>query len=185
MNVDCQLAGCRHERQGMAMILCGFKRTAFRHHVLKLFLAVIFGARLWAADWHQDGKGFRWRELEVPSTGKTGFTLLKSSETGLLFTNLLGEFEGEANRVLQNGSGLALGDYDGDGLPDAYFCSLNGESALYRNLGNWHFTNVTASAGVGMSNLLCRGATFADLDGDGKLDLLIALNGSGIACFQN
>jgi hypothetical protein len=137
-----------------------------------------------ANDWHAEA-GFRWRELQVPTAGKTGFTLLNGSETGVLFTNLLGELEGAANRVLQNGSGLAIGDFDGDGLPDIYLCNLNGENALYRNLGNWRFTNVTVRAGVGLTNRLCRGAVFADVDGDSKLDLLIAITGGGVLCFHN
>ncbi|MDB6037736.1 MAG: ASPIC/UnbV domain protein [Verrucomicrobiales bacterium] len=137
-----------------------------------------------AYDWHVEA-GFRWRDLQVPTAGKTGFTLLNGNETGVLFTNRLGELEGAANRVLQNGSGLAIGDFDGDGLPDVYLCNLNGENALYRNLGNWRFTNVTVQAGVGLTNRLCRGAVFADIDGDSKLDLLVAITGGGVLCFHN
>src|SRR5262245_48475643 len=74
--------------------------------------------------WHQE-KGFRWAELNPPKEGKTGFTLLQPQETGITFTNTLDLLAGEANRVLFNGSGVALGDYNNDGLPDIYFCSLN------------------------------------------------------------
>src|SRR5207253_7310556 len=75
--------------------------------------------------WHEE-KGFRWADLKVPPEGKTGFTLLPPERTGIAFTNILEERAGEANRVLFNGSGVAVGDYDNDGLPDIYFCSLNG-----------------------------------------------------------
>jgi len=81
--------------------------------------------------WHEAG-GFRWAELEVPRSGKTGFTLLSPEQTGINFTNTLDERAGEANRVLFNGSGVAVGDFDNDGWPDLYFCSLNGRNALFK-----------------------------------------------------
>src|SRR5579862_664230 len=79
--------------------------------------------------WHDEGS-FRWANLNVPPRGKTGFRLLLPNETGIYFTNTLDERTGEANRVLSNGSGVAVGDFDNDGLPDLYFCSLNGKNAL-------------------------------------------------------
>src|SRR5882724_8714783 len=112
--------------------------------------------------WQQEN-GFRWAELKVPPEGKTGFTLLSPAQTGINFSNTLDELTGEANRVLFNGSGVAVGDYDGDGLPDIYFCSLNGGNALYRNLGGWRFKDVTKESGIVCTNRFCRGAVFADV----------------------
>ena len=89
--------------------------------------------------WHAE-KGFRWAELAVPAGGKTGFTLLPPSQTGIHFTNELDTRKGESNRVLANGAGLATGDFDNDGWPDLYFCSLQGSNVLYRNLGDGTFT---------------------------------------------
>jgi enediyne biosynthesis protein E4 len=136
------------------------------------------------APWHEEGS-FRWKDLAVLPGGKTGFRLLSPEETGILFTNTLDEQTGEANRVLFNGSGVAVGDVDNDGLPDLYFCSLNGRNALYKNLGDFRFKDVTAESGIVCSNRFCRGATFADINGDGFLDLLIATTGNGVACFLN
>src|SRR6266700_7141054 len=135
--------------------------------------------------WHQES-GFRWAELSVPREGKTGFSLLGPEETGINFTNTLDEPTLEANsRVLSNGSGVAVGDFDGDGLPDIYFCSLNGRNALYKNLGGMKFKDVTQGSGIVCSNRICRGAVFADINGDGWLDLLISTTGSGVLCFRN
>src|SRR6516164_10661617 len=130
--------------------------------------------------WHPEN-GFRWTELNVPAGGKTGFRLLSPDETGIHFTNTLEERTGEANRVLFNGSGVAVGDFDNDGLPDLYFCSLNGHNALYKNLGGFKFKEVTSDSGIVVSNQFCRGAVFADINGDGFLDLLIATTGNGVA----
>ncbi|MBI4660202.1 MAG: VCBS repeat-containing protein [Verrucomicrobia bacterium] len=135
-------------------------------------------------DWHAEA-GFCWAELPVPAQGKTGFTLLAPAQTGITFTNTLSELEGAANRVLLNGSGLAIGDFDNDGLPDVFFCGLNTPNALYKNLGQWRFRNVTDESGLRTVGNYCRGAAFADLDGNGWLDLLVSQNGHGVLCFLN
>src|SRR5262245_55402893 len=134
--------------------------------------------------WH-DETGFRWASLNLLQQGKTGFTLLAPEQTGVTFTNSLEEQAGAANRVLYNGSGVAVGDYDNDGLPDIYFCSLNRRNALYKNLGNWRFKDVTKEAGIVPGEGYYRGAVFADINGDGFLDLLVARLGSGVLCFLN
>ena len=84
-----------------------------------------------------------------------------------------------------NGSGVAAGDFDGDGWCDLYFCAIDGTNRLYRNLGGWRFEDVTAAAGVGLPGLHSTGAVFADVNGDGRLNLLVATLGSGVHCFLN
>lgn len=133
----------------------------------------------------QADKGVRWRLLNFPRGGHAGFTKLPPSTTGVAFTNTLDLVEGEANRVLANGSGVAIGDMDGDGRPDLYFCSLNGGNRLFRNLGDMRFVDVTEGSGIVVTNRHCRGAVFADINGDGQLDLLVATTGEGVRCFLN
>jgi hypothetical protein len=129
--------------------------------------------------------GFRWIDRTVPTEGKSGFRLLSPAETGITFTNLLSEAQGATNRVLLNGSGVAAGDFNGDGLPDLFLCRLTGTNALYENLGGWRFREVTGEAGLGRPSQFDRGAVFADVSGDGQLDLLIATTGGGVRCFLN
>ena len=134
--------------------------------------------------WHQE-KGFKWADLHVPSAGQPGFTLLPPEQTGITFTNPLNARAAAANRLLLNGGGVALGDFDHDGLPDIFLCSLDGHNALYKNLGGMKFQDVTETAGVRCTNRICRGAVFADINGDGWLDLLISTSGSGVLCYSN
>ncbi len=114
-----------------------------------------------------------------------GFKLLDWRQTGVAFTNALSEAEGAGNRTLYNGSGVAAGDFDGDGLPDLVFAKIQGGVELYKNLGGWHFSNVTQQAGLGAMNLPSRGVVLADVTGDGALDLLVSTNGKGVHCWQN
>jgi hypothetical protein len=89
------------------------------------------------------------------------------------------------NQILLDGSGVAAGDIDGDGWCDLYFCAIDGRNTLYRNLGNWKFEDITDQAGVGCEGLRSTGAVFADLDGDGKLDLIVNTAGNGTRVFYN
>ena len=125
------------------------------------------------------------RELDVIATGETGFRIRPASETGIDFENTLTEIEAARNRVLLNGSGVALGDFDDDGWVDIYLCGLSSGNRLYRNLGGWRFADVTDGAGVSCAGTYCRGATMADVDGDGALDLLVTTVGEGTRFFRN
>lgn len=105
-----------------------------------------------------------------------------TDQTGIAFRHTDGS-SGRHYIVETVSSGLALFDYDGDGLVDVYLpngaplpgtetSSAPGHS-LYKNLGGWRFRDVTEEAHVA-----CRGyglgATAADYDNDGFLDLYVS-----------
>ena len=138
-----------------------------------------------AAPAWQPGQGFRSLPLTVPPAGKIGFTKLDSDLTRITFANRLGDERSITNRNLLSGSGVAAGDIDGDGRCDLFFCRLDGPCVLYRNLGNWKFEDITAKAGVACAGQDSTGAVFADIDGDGDLDLLVNALGNGTRIFEN
>ncbi len=70
------------------------------------------------------------------------------------------------------GMGVAVGDYDNDGLPDLYVTGY-GRNVLYHNLGGCKFEDVTEKAGVACGGFSV-GAAWADYDRDGNLDLFVA-----------
>ena len=71
------------------------------------------------------------------------------------------------------GMGVAIGDYDNDGLPDVY-CTAVGSNRLFRNLGEGKFIDTTKQAGVaGGEDEWGTSAAFADIDNDGDLDLFV------------
>lgn len=88
------------------------------------------------------------------------------------------------NAVAHNGAGVAVGDVDADGWPDIYFCNLQGPNRLYRNLGNWRFEEVSLGEAA-CAGQLSTGVTFADVDGDGDLDLLVNGISAGTRLFRN
>ena len=110
---------------------------------------------------------------------------MNSDRTGILFTNVLDRERSLTNQIYLNGSGVALGDVDADGWCDIYLCGLDHANVLYRNLGNWKFENITASAGVACADQASTGAVFADVNGDGHLDLLVSGMGRGVRLFLN
>ena len=76
-----------------------------------------------------------------------------------------------------NGSGLAWGDYDGDGWVDLYVVRHTGGNRLFRNDRNGTFTDVTEQAHVSNPKDFGIGATWVDYDGDGLLDLYVTNRG--------
>ena len=67
---------------------------------------------------------------------------------------------------------MAVGDYDNDGHPDLFITRWR-TYALYRNQGDGTFRDVTKAAGLGGDRDWPTSAAFADLDGDGDLDLYV------------
>ena len=70
------------------------------------------------------------------------------------------------------GMGVAVADFDNDGLPDIFVTGYGG-NALYRNLGDCKFEDVTDKAGVRGSGFMT-GAAWADYDKDGFVDIFVS-----------
>lgn len=123
----------------------------------------------------------------IAHAAEVGLTRLSPETTGVAFTNSLADQVAAANQIRLNGSGVALADFDGDGLCDIYLCALDGGNALFRNLGGWRFTNVTTTAFATLARDLVdsTGAVAADIDGDGDADLLVNGIGKGTRLFLN
>jgi enediyne biosynthesis protein E4 len=69
------------------------------------------------------------------------------------------------------GMGVAVADYDNDGLEDLYVTAYGGNK-LYHNNGNGTFTDVSQKAGIAGSGW-STSAAWVDLDNDGSLDLIV------------
>jgi hypothetical protein len=114
----------------------------------------------------------------------------KTNSTGIRFVH--GIVNPTNSKAEMFGGGVASGDYDGDGDIDLYVVRGNiGPNLLYRNDGDNRFTDVAAAAGVAHANptgggYLHSGPAFADLDGDGDLDLFVGgMGGDPCLLFAN
>lgn len=83
--------------------------------------------------------------------------------------------------------GAAVGDYDGDGDLDIYVELGDADAnALFRNRGDGTFEDVAAEAGVALPGHSGSGALFVDVDGDGRLDLIVpGIEHSSTHLFRN
>ena len=131
------------------------------------------------------------------TTETTSGPLLVARDAGLDFVHVGGDKEAKRYIVEENGSGVALFDYDGDGDLDLYF--VNGSkvewmtgaadseppgNVLYRNdttggSDSWSFVDVTAEAGVGDTGW-GQGVAVGDVEGDGDVDVFVANYGRDV-----
>ncbi|MEO1050318.1 MAG: VCBS repeat-containing protein [Bacteroidota bacterium] len=110
---------------------------------------------------------------------ETLFTLIPPTASGVTFANNVVETE-ERNHLVSDqyitGAGVAIGDLNGDNLPEIYFAGNQEEDKLYLNKGNMKFEDITIKAGIEPSGTWSTGVTFADVDNDGDLDIYVCKN---------
>jgi enediyne biosynthesis protein E4 len=104
------------------------------------------------------------------------FMELDAAESGIHFENKLTPTE-DINIIdylyFYNGGGVAVGDINGDSLPDLYFSGNQVKNKLYLNKGNLKFEDITQKAGVEGNSTWDTGSIMGDVNGDGLLDIYV------------
>ena len=99
-----------------------------------------------------------------------------SSTTGIYFKNELTEKD-DLNILdylyFYNGGGVAIGDINGDDLPDIFLAGNQVQNRLYLNKGNLKFEDITDWAQVAGQSTWNTGAVMGDVNGDGLLDIYV------------
>jgi enediyne biosynthesis protein E4 len=129
------------------------------------------------------GMGVLWADFN--NTGRPDIYVANDSTPKFLYKNEgNGKFKEigleSGTAVSEDGSeqasmGIAIGDYLHNGRPSLYVTNFQDENdLLFRNDGNWNFTDVSYASGVALSSLpwVKWGTAFVDLDNDGWVDLM-------------
>ena len=116
------------------------------------------------------------RPLEKTEQESDGPMRFRSrTDSGIEFENYLSR--SRTNLLIETGAGVAMGDFNNDGLVDVYLTGSDIANRLYKNMGGFQFEDVTEAAGVDGriqdQRVWASGATFADIDNDGDLDLYV------------
>ena len=119
-----------------------------------------------ATDWVQVQPSLYQKRLakRPPVNSETKFR--RRTDCGVKFKNYV--IKRPLSLYIETGSGVAIADYDNDGLDDIYLTGSSIANKLFKNLGNFEFKDVTDMAGVTgrVSDQLVDacGASFADID---------------------
>jgi hypothetical protein len=159
-----------------------------------LMTASVLGAAIWWV------RGTPSSTDGIPDTstreGSPAFFVDMTPDSGLHFSYRNGQ-EADHYAILESlGGGVALIDYDRDGLLDifvtggGYFDGPDKKQIkgypcrLYKNLGGWKFRDVTHEVGLDKLDFYSHGCAVADYDRDGWPDLLVTGYGR-LALFRN
>ena len=111
------------------------------------------------------------------SDNPTLFKALSSEYTGIDFENTITEtdtFNILTEEYIFNGGGVAVADFNDDGLADLFFTGNQVRNALFLNKGALQFDNVSEASGVSSLDRWFTGVTVLDVNNDGWPDLYVA-----------
>jgi len=111
-----------------------------------------------------------------PSAPAPRFEALPAAHSGITFANQLSD--GVQFNILNypyfyNGGGVAVGDVNGDSLPDLFFTGNQVPNRLYLNRGGLRFEDITEQAGVAGQGNWTTGVSLVDVNADGRLDIYV------------
>ncbi len=120
-----------------------------------------------------------WMPFEAGSKGgNEGLSRIASETSGLEASSLYRDPRAWGERLQPAtigtvGTGIGVGDFDGDGFPDLFVAMREGQNRLYLNSGKGGFIDRTEEAGILESLDWTTGVTVVDVDGNGKPDIYV------------
>ncbi len=108
---------------------------------------------------------------------ETVFTKLSAEETNIAFSNRITELDTMnvlTFEYVNNGGGVALGDFNNDKLVDVYFTGNQVDNKLYLNKGDFKFDDVSQKANVEAKGKWCSGVALVDINNDKLLDIYVS-----------
>jgi hypothetical protein len=114
--------------------------------------------------------------LSCTPSADTLFKLIPSEQTGIVFNNTITEtdsFNILTEEYIYNGGGVAIADFNNDGLQDIFFSGNEVPNKLYLNKGKFQFQDITSQANVNVPGRWNSGVVVVDINNDGWKDLYV------------
>ena len=104
------------------------------------------------------------------------FIEIDPAESGIHFSNRI--YESDSFNILEfeyiyNGGGIGLGDFNNDGLEDIFAAGNMRDNALYLNMGDLKFKNISEAAKISSPNQWSSGVSVVDINADGLQDIYV------------
>ncbi len=106
-------------------------------------------------------------------------------QSGITFRHHPTADSGRRSNHYDHGNGVLVADVDHDGYLDVYFLNQIGGNALYKNMGNGTFRNITETSHMALADRVSTGGAFADIDNDGNDDLFVTTVRGGNVLLHN
>jgi enediyne biosynthesis protein E4 len=123
------------------------------------------------------------RNSTIDQNSKGLFEKLSAEQSGIDFSNNISENDSInyfSYLYIYMGGGVAMGDFNNDGLQDIYLTGNMVENKLYLNKGDLQFEDITKTAGVAADNRWVTGVTLGDANQDGWLDIYVSVSGKWV-----
>lgn len=124
------------------------------------------------------------RQSEMVDKNDLGlFEKIPAEQSGIDFSNNITENDSInyfSYLYIYMGGGVAIGDFNNDGLQDIYFTGNMVENKLYLNKGDMQFEDITESSGVAADNRWVTGVTLGDANQDGWMDIYVSVSGKWV-----
>lgn len=113
---------------------------------------------------------------------QSGFELLTADKTGINFENKLLDDPLSDKNILSyrhyfNGAGVAVADFNNDGLQDIFFAGNEVPNEIYLNKGDFSFEKLGPEANINKNKVWASGVSIIDINNDGFQDVYVSQQG--------
>lgn len=156
---------------GVLNMIIHFKFLFRRSSIIQVLYLVLFCFACSTKNEETNQKDVKQKQL---------FSLLDPHETGVNFNNKILQTDEEyiiTFNYIFNGAGVAIADFDQDGLQDLYFTGNQVSDRLYHNKGDMKFEDLSVSSGIAKYAGWKNGVSIVDINADGYPDIYICRGG--------
>jgi len=111
--------------------------------------------------------------------GNKLFQVVSPEHSGVGFNNTIPDndsFNILSYEYIYNGGGVAIADFDNDGLSDLFFSGNIVDNKLYKNKGDFQFEDISGQSGIAAPGFWCSGVAVVDINQDGYKDIYVCTN---------